>query len=215
MPDFELEQRFITDPVTATAEEDGSLHIRGMGIVFDQRSSVLVNQLGSFVEEIDPGALDEILPFSDVRGRFDHDVVLGRTKSGTLKLEKQARGIAYDITVNPEDPQGMSAYAKIKRGDVDGSSFMFTVPKGGDQWRREEGIAVRRVTKIASLLDIGPVAYPAYPQTSASVRSQLETFQQEEPTPPDQAASSGAEDQVKARQAARQRTLDLLSVTKS
>jgi HK97 family phage prohead protease len=211
MPENEIEQRFITDPVQASTADDGSMHIKGMGIVFDQRSSVLVNSLGSFVEEIDPAAVDEILPFSDVRGRFDHNVVLGRTKSGTLKLEKGARGISYDITINPDDPEGMAAYAKVKRGDVDGSSFMFTVPKGGDQWRREDGMAVRRVTKISSLLDIGPVAYPAYPQTSAAVRSQLETFQQEETTPPVQAASSGAEEQVKARQAARSRTLYLLS----
>jgi uncharacterized protein len=214
MPEDNIEKRFITQNVEASSDEDGSLHIRGMGIVFDERSQVLINERGVFVEEIDPNALDDILPFSDVRGRFDHDVVLGRTKSNTMKLVKEARGIFYDITVNPDDPQAMSAYAKVKRGDVDGSSFMFTVPKGGDQWKRENGTAVRRVMKISSLLDIGPVAYPAYPQTSADARSQYETFQQEEPQPSDQAASSGAEDQIKARHAARSRRLQLLSAKK-
>lgn len=210
MPELDYEKRFVTEPVQATTDDDGAMHIKGMGIVFDQRSEVLVNNLGTFVEEIDPSAFDEILPFSDVRGRFDHDVVLGRTKSGTMKIVKEARGISYDITINPDDPEGLSAYAKVKRGDVDGSSFMFTVPKGGEVWRRENGVAVRRVVKASSLMDMGPVAYPAYPQTSAAVRSKLETLQQEDVPPQEQAASSGAE--VLARQAARRRTVELLGV---
>lgn len=214
MPEHDIEKRFLTDSVTADTTEDGAPRITGMGIVFDQRSEVLVNNMGAFVEEIDQSAFDDVMPFADVRGRYDHDIVLGRTKNGTLILKKEARGISYEIRINPNDQEAMSAYEKVKRGDVDGSSFMFIVAKGGDTWRRDNGVPVRRVMKVSSLLDIGPVPYPAYPQTTSGVRSQLEALQQQEPVAPNQAASSGAEDQVKVRRAAagRQRVLDLLGV---
>jgi uncharacterized protein len=196
----ELERRDIRTEVRATVADDNSLHIVGKSPVFGKLSE----DLGGWREVIEPTAFDGVIDQADVRGRFDHDLVLGRTKNGTMKLAKEPDGIAYDITINPDDLQAMSAYSRIKRGDVDGASFMFMVET--DRWEQDaENNVVRHVIKASALLDVGPVAYPAYPDATAFIRSKIQQFQV---TP----AAPGPEGpDVAARQKARRRTLDLLS----
>lgn len=208
----DIERRFMDTEVRAVTDASGKPIITGYSPVYNQRSSVIAERGKKFIEVILPGAIDKILPVSDVRGRYNHDVVLARTKNGTLELANTEKGLQYTIHVNESDRQAMDAYSRIQRGEVDGSSFAFTVPPDGDSFMFENGMQVRYIREISSLMDVGPVDFPAYPAatTSASVRSQLETFQQSE-SPSDQAASSGAEDAVKARQAARRRSIDLLS----
>jgi HK97 family phage prohead protease len=163
----DIETRFIDLQIEASTDQGGVPHIIGIAPVYGALSA----DLGGFREIIEPGALDAVLASADVRGRFDHDVVLARSKNGTLKLENRADGLHYDIEVNPLDVEAMSIYEKVKRGDVDGSSFMFRVPQGGDAFERTADGIVRRVVQIAELLDVGPVVYPAYPQTTAQVRT--------------------------------------------
>lgn len=196
----EQERRDIRTEVRAV-EVDGSPHIVGKSPVF----SKLSEDLGGWREVIEPTAFDSVMASSpDVRGRFDHDLVLGRTKSGTLNLIKESDGISYDITINPDDPEAMAAFARVKRGDVDGASFMFIVDD--DRWEKDaSGEIVRHVITAAALLDVGPVAYPAYPDATAAIRSRIKQFQ-EQPAP---SAAEAAE--VQARQKARSRTLDLIS----
>src|SRR4051794_7249403 len=53
------------------------------------------------VERILPGAfMDALTRPDDVRGLFNHsaDLVLGRTKSGTMKLSADSAGLKYEIT---------------------------------------------------------------------------------------------------------------------
>jgi phage head maturation protease len=57
----------------------------------------------------------------------------------------------------------------IKRGDIRGSSFAFVIAKGGETWHVEEGRHIRTVTAVSDLMDVGPVTYPAYPDSSVSV----------------------------------------------
>lgn len=212
--DNDIERRFMDSEVRAVTDANGKPIITGYSPVYNQRSSVIAERGKKFIEVILPGAIDKILPVSDVRGRYNHDVVLARTKNGTLELVNTEKGLQYTIHVNESDRQAMDAYSRIQRGEVDGSSFAFTVPPDGDSFMFENGMQVRYIREISSLMDVGPVDFPAYPAatTSASVRSKLETFQQEETLSPEQAASSGAEAQVKARQAARRRSIELLSV---
>lgn len=165
MTDYEI--RLMSTKVEANTDASGIPHIVGVSPVYNSLSE----DLGGFREIIEPGALDEVLNLADVRGRYNHDVVLARTKNGTLKLENRADGLYYDIEINPLDVEAMSIYEKVKRGDVDGSSFMFAVAPGGDTFERSTDGIVRKVSKIGALLDVGPVIYPAYPQTTAQVRT--------------------------------------------
>lgn len=139
-----------------------------------------------FEEVIAPGAFSRALEElaegkQDVRSLFNHDAnyVLGRTarngNPGTLILREDSKGL-WTETTPPElgkSPHADSVVESIRRGDVSGMSFAFTVAKqeweffdspGSDQMDR------RTITEIGMLYDIGPVTYPAYDQTSVGLR---------------------------------------------
>lgn len=159
------------------AQDEQPVTIVGYGAVFNTRSSLI---FGSFVEEVMPGAFDDVLN-DDVRALFNHDpnFVLGRTRSKTLALSIDSRGLAYTIT--PPDTQTVRdmVLAPLQRGDVNGSSFRFRVAEDGDEWRREGEIVVRTIHKFASLIDVSPVTYPAYDDSHAAQRS-LDAWKQAE-----------------------------------
>lgn len=206
-----IERRFLTTEVRATGDESNPI-IEGDAAVFNTETTI-----GSmFRETIRPGAFTRVLSENpDVIAAYNHDwnIVLGRTSAGTLVLTENLRGLHYETKINPKDTEAMNVYHKVKRGDVPQASFAFTVRS--EAWTKPQTkgeLALREVIEVERLFDVGPVAFGAYPQASASARSQAQTFQQDEALSPEQAASSGAEAQVKARQAARRRSIELLSV---
>lgn len=196
----------ISGELRAVKKDDEPAKIVGYAARFNQLSDVL----GNFREQIQPGFFDGI-EADDVRALFNHDpnYVLGRSSAGTLKLAQDSEGLAVEI-VPPDTTWARDLLTSIQRGDVNQMSFAFTVAENGDKWEKVDGNWIRTLIRKGRVFDVSPVTYPAYPQTSAAVRSKLETLQQEEVPPQEQAASSGAE--VLARQAARRRTVDLLGV---
>jgi HK97 family phage prohead protease len=148
------------------------LVIRGYAAVFDKLSEPLGPPSCAFREKIARGAFSKVLAAApDVRALVNHDVsqLLGRTKSGTLKVAEDNNGLAVEI--NPPDTQvGRDVVESIKRRDLDGMSFMFRV--AGERWEHAEGQAdLRTITEVSELFDVGPVTFPAYPDTSVAVRS--------------------------------------------
>lgn len=178
--------------------------IVGYAAVFNTRSALL---FGTFVEEISPSAFDDVMG-DDVRALFNHDpnFVLGRTRSSTLRLEIDSRGLAY--TIDPPDTQTVRdlVLTPLKRGDVTGSSFGFRVADDGDEWRREGEIVVRTIHKLASLRDVSPVTYPAYGDSHAAQRS-LESWKKKAEGIQELAAKAVNE------RSARERFLELTSLT--
>jgi uncharacterized protein len=209
--------RFIgMEPVAEMSKDANPFPIiRGTAPVFNAISEVLFDpNIGPFREVIESQALDKLFEKGtpDCRARFDHKILLGRTKSGTLQLTKTDAGIEYTIFVNANDPEGIGAYEKVRRGDADGSSFMFVSVPESESWEMQDGIPLRRVREISEFMDVGPVTFPAYPQTSANARSKMQTLLQQQPSP---TASEGAEGGTpQARQKAGQdaRTLDLMAM---
>ncbi len=179
MSDFEqrllLAQQGEVRAIEPPEGETGPPKIAGYAAVFNTRSELIG---GSFYEEIAPGAFDDVLG-QDVRGLFNHDrnYLLGRTASGTLRLAVDERGLAYEI--DPPDSQTVRdlVLAPLRRRDMSGSSFTFRIADGGESWREEGGVIIRTITRIAELRDVGPVAFPAYPDAKAAQRS-LEAWQQ-------------------------------------
>lgn len=154
----------------AVQGEDGEQRppmIIGYAAVFNLRSELLG---GSFVEEIAPGAFDDVLT-QDVRGLFNHNptYLLGRLPNGTLRLSVDARGLRYEI--DPPDTLTVRdlVLTPLARGDMTGSSFTMRVSE--DEWRQEGDLVVRTIRRISELRDVGPVAFPAYPDASAAQRS--------------------------------------------
>lgn len=161
--------------------DDGAPRITGYAAVFDKWSP----NYGGFREIVRPGAFKDTLADkgSDVRGLFNHDPnhVLGRESSETLALEEDAKGLRFDVT--PGDTQiGRDVVAMVRRKDVTGASFSFTVRKEGELWEFDKngGSTMERELLAVDLFDVGPVTFPFYPQTAVAARS-LELFRRANP----------------------------------
>ena len=129
--------------------------------------------LGGFVEEMHPNAFDACLRSSpDVAALWNHDPssVLGRSTSGTLRLNTDKTGLLYEI--DPPNTQLASDLMELMdRGDVHQSSFGFYCIE--DSWREgPNGTYIRTVLK-ANLFDVSPVTFPAYPDATSGVRGAL------------------------------------------
>lgn len=124
---------------------------------------------GQFEERIMPGAFRATLlrPDHDVLALVDHDMgrLLGRTSSGTLRLEEDARGLAFSLDV-PDTQLGRDVYTMVQRADVRSMSFGF---KPLDEaWPARD----RRELRAVELVEISVIhAHAAYPQTEIAARS--------------------------------------------
>lgn len=161
-------------------KDAGCTKISGTAVVFNQLSE----NLGGFRELISPSAFDDC-DMSDVRCLFNHDEnhILGRTVSKTLRITRDDSGLHFECDV-PDTTLARDLSVSMDRGDVDQCSFSFTVPSGGAEWKDGDtaGSITRTVKKISRLFDVSVVTYPAYPQTSANIRSYTEILS-ERPAP--------------------------------
>ena len=173
-----IERRADRRPVEFRAAPEGGNGpgtLIGYGAVFNSTS----RDLGGWVEEIDPaafgapgegGALDLTL-HTRVIARTNHnsDYLLGTTDAGTLRLYLDEVGLRYEIDL-PDTSAGRDAAELARRGDLRFSSFAFyTLPEGAT-WREDaEGRYVRRVMN-AVVVDVAPVADPAYWAASAELQ---------------------------------------------
>jgi HK97 family phage prohead protease len=159
--------------VESRSEDDGT--DREYIVGYAAKFGVLSLDLGDFVERIDPGAFGIV---AERRGRrrpletralWNHDANYPLARyPGTLSLKVDEVGLRYEFPV-PDTSYGRDIAANIRAGIVRGSSFSFTVPSGGDSWSVEDGRSVRVINRIDSLLDVGPVTFPAYPDADVKV----------------------------------------------
>lgn len=139
-------------------------------IGYAARFNELSEEMWGMREKIAPGAFTEAIGKSDVRALWNHDpnYVLGRTKNGTLQIREDEQGLFYEVT--PPDAQwARDLVESIKRGDVDQSSFAFTVD--AEAWDESSDPVIRTIVKVRELYDVSPVTYPAYPSATSGVRS--------------------------------------------
>lgn len=186
----ERETRFLTGQLEIrAAAETEKPRVRGYAAKFNSESENLGSSEYQFREVIEPGAFSDVLG-DDVRALFNHDpnLVLARSKNGegTLAIGQDDVGLFYEFEA-PDTQAGRDLMENIRLGNVDQSSFGFTVGKDGQKWEeKREGdgptIIRRTITKISRLFDVSPVTYPAYPDASVALRS-LQEFQKapEEP----------------------------------
>lgn len=150
-------------------EEEDTLEFKGYAAVFNEDSQ----DLGGFKERISPGAFGESILKDDVRALVNHDpnYVIGRNKSGTLRLMEDDKGLYFEVKA-PKTQWARDLKVSVERGDIDQCSFGFLVEE--DEWQRE-GEMDMRTLKRCSLFDVSIVTYPAYEGTS--VRSAKEVYE--------------------------------------
>ncbi|MFF1650138.1 HK97 family phage prohead protease [Streptomyces sp. NPDC058240] len=164
----ETERRFTRGLVEVRAAGD-SRTIGGYAAKFN----TLSRNLGGFVERIDPGffAKSEGDGWPRVMARYNHDnnMLLGTSRSGTLRLATDGTGLDYSVDV---PAARADVYELVQRGDVAESSFAFRTLD--DDWSMtEDGFPVRTLL-AGQLVDVAPVNDPAYLDTSTGLRSLAE-----------------------------------------
>lgn len=126
-------------------------------------------RIGAITETIAAGAFAASLKSGrDTLALVDHDTtrLLARTRSGTLKLSEDSRGLAFALDL-PETQAARDVLALAERGDLGGMSFAFTVDKAGERWEGK-----RRELRSVTLHEISVVsAWPAYDGTTVAARA--------------------------------------------
>jgi len=146
--------------------------ITGYAAVFDSETDIG----GLFREVIRPGAFRRaIKEKQDVRALWNHDpnYILGRTKSGTLRLSEDKRGLKIEVDP-PETEFAESLVASIRRGDVDQMSFAFTATE--ETWTERKDEPTLRELIDVDLYDISPVTFPAYDTTTVGIRTAEDVY---------------------------------------
>lgn len=138
-------------------------HLSGYAAVFNVEAD-----LGEFRERIRPGAFATSLKKNEVRALYNHDggALLGNTRSGTLKLNEDGRGLAFQLDL-PDTSIGRDVAELVKRGDLAGCSFGFLVRS--DQWT--PGDKPTRELIDIDLREVTLTADPAYADTSIAMRA--------------------------------------------
>lgn len=168
-----LERRFLQTKVQIRQDSTGDQPkmITGMPIVYNQKT-MINDWCGQYQEEIASGACEKSIREDEVVALFNHEdsQVLGRNTARTLTLREERDGVSCDI-VPPTTHLGPYVHELIQRGDVTGMSFGFQVVRDEWTWAQNDNEVDSRKILEVRLIDVSPVTFPAYKQTSVSARS--------------------------------------------
>ena len=167
-----LERRSYSFEVRAEETEEGSV-ITGRPVVYDSQTDI-----GPFDEIIERGALDGS-DLTDVRFLVNHDmsrIPLARSRrnngNSTMQLSVNEFGLDMRVILDTENnSEARALYSAVKRGDISGMSFLFSVTD--EEW---EDLNIehplRRIRKIGSVIEVSAVTFPAYKATEINARSE-------------------------------------------
>jgi HK97 family phage prohead protease len=162
----EREIRALSQPVEVRADDNGVIRVAGYAAIFGEETNIA----GMFTETIERGAFKSAIERGDdVVFLINHEgLPLARTRSGTLKLSEDERGLYMETELDPDDPDVRSIVPKMKRGDLDKMSFAFVPTQ--QSWD-ENGAIPKRTIQDVELFDVAIVTTPAYAGTEIGLRS--------------------------------------------
>lgn len=165
----DIERRQTRHAVELRAKGSASPVIGGYAAKFDRLSQ----NLGGFVERIAPGFFDSSrdAAWAGVMARYNHELLLGTTAAGSLRLGIDETGLDYEVDLL-DDPASERVRKLVERGDVSQSSFAFYVAE--DEWGLTDQDFPMRTLIGGRLVDVAPVDQPAYLDTSTGLRSLAE-----------------------------------------
>lgn len=136
---------------------------------------------GAFREVISPEAVRRTLESDiDLIMLHNHDSnrVLGRVSAKTLRVAAGADGLHFEL----DPPQhAHDLVESVRRGDVTGASFRFSVPPGGDRWDFTVNPPIRTVTDMRVRELSAGVVFPAYKQSHVAALRSLDAARAQEP----------------------------------
>ncbi len=154
----------ITNLRTRDGAEGEANVIEGYAAVFNSPTMI-----GDWFEEsIAPGAFGKAISTNgDIRALFNHDWnnVLGRTKSGTLRLSEDERGLKFEVDL-PDTSVARDLAESLKRGDINQCSFGF-IPTV-EEWDYTVEPAKRTIQEV-DLFEVSVVSIPAYEDTEVAL----------------------------------------------
>ena len=161
-----METRHVTVDDWEIREAGDGMSFTGYAAVFNSASQPL-----PFVETIAPGAFSRTLGSrNNIRMLVNHncDKPLASTRSKTLRLSEDSSGLLVDADLPLDVSYARDLSVLLRNKIVDGMSFGFSVPRGGDDWN-EDGS--QRTLNQVRLHEVSVVTFPAYESTSAQVRA--------------------------------------------
>lgn len=179
-----IEYRYLGTDVTECRilEDENKRFLEGHASVFNSRSKLLFENGRLFNEIIAPTAFDKVLQDErlDVPMTYNHNrgQLLGRTKSNTLRLNKDEKGLLFRVEI-PNTATGNEVYELVKRGDLYENSFGFIVSKEDQEWSKDAEGDVRTIKNIQRLVDIAVCINGAYANTDVAARSLSEVETEE------------------------------------
>jgi uncharacterized protein len=145
--------------------DEAGVKVSGYAAVFGEEANIG----GHFREVIARGAFTDAIGRDDVVFLVNHEgLPLARTRSGTLTLREDERGLYMETVLDADDPDVASITRKMRRGDLDKMSFAF-MPEV-QEWDDTQDPPLRTI-KSASLYDVSIVTTPAYDGTEIGLRS--------------------------------------------
>lgn len=179
-------------------EAGDSLALTGYASVFDEPYEVYGGPPSGWLEIVDRRAFDKTLRSNpDVHLLINHEgMPLARTKSKTLKLSTDSKGLMVEADLDRRDPDVQRLETKMSRGDMDQMSFAFRVIR--QEWNEDE--SERRMVEVSiDRGDVSVVNFGANPATSSSLRSLLSVLEGEDALA--EARSIGPQQLIEAQRA--------------
>ena len=152
--------------------EEGKAIITGRPIVYESKTD-----LGYFDEIIARGALEKA-NLKDVRFLVNHNldmIPLARSRNNndnsTMQMKVDNDGMTIRVNLDIENnTEARNLYSAIKRGDITGMSFMFTIDE--ESWENlKTDHPTRTIEKIGEVFEVSAVTMPAYEATEIDARS--------------------------------------------
>lgn len=171
-----MEIRNLEFEVRAEASEEYGRFLSGRPIVFDEATTIYDPWIGEYTEIIDRGALDAT-DLRDVRFLINHNtdmIPLARSRNNnansTMQMTVDANGMTIRVNLDTENnTEARNLYSAVERGDISGMSFMFSVAE--DKWEDvDTDHPTRHIVSIRRVAEVSAVTFPAYAETSISVR---------------------------------------------
>lgn len=177
-------RELVSNSIEVREDDNGARTISGYALKWEMKSHTM-GYWKRFKEQFRKGAFSDSLTSDDQLALWSHDTskVLGRTKNGTLRLSEDDVGLRFELDL-PNTTLGNDVHETIKRGDVDGVSFGFQMNK--QEWDEADPDNIVRTVTKAKLVEVSPVAFPAYPDSQVSAREydpykkHIEELQKEE-----------------------------------